>query len=132
VAAQELGGKSGVPLDPSQVRQTYGNQITDEQYKLNLGNSTRTVAAQRVNIEKYQTKMEASIDENADATISAINKGAVISAAAAKQGAAAHISGINRCHRLEVQAKDVTFSGRNEAALIGKNSAEEAGHLRMM
>lgn len=132
VIAQGIGSKSGVPLDPSQVRQTYGNQITDEQYKLNLDQSTRTVTSQRENSENYQTKMEMSINQNADSTIEAINKGASISAGAAKQGAATQTAGINQSYNLELQANDVTFGGRNEAALISKHSAEEAAHLRMM
>jgi hypothetical protein len=71
VIAQGIGSKSGIPLDPSQVRQTYGNQITDEQYKLNLSQSTRTVTSQRENSENYQTEMEMSINQNADSTIEA-------------------------------------------------------------
>jgi hypothetical protein len=130
-AAQVIGSKSGIPLDPSQVRQTYGNQITDEQYNLNLGQNTRTVAAQRENSENYQANMEASINQNADSTIGAINKGANISAGAAKQGAATQTTGINQSYNLELKANDVTFAGRNEAALINKNSAEEAAHMRM-
>ena len=129
--AQVIGSKSGIPLDPSQVRQTYGNQITDEQYQLNLGQNTRTLTAQRENSENYQANMESSINQNADATIGAINKGAKISAGAAKQGAATQTTGINQAYGLEIKANDVTFTGRNEAALINKNSAEEAAHLRM-
>ena len=131
VAAQSLGEKSGIPLDPSQVRQTYGNQITDEQYKLNLGQNTRTLNSNRQNSENYQSNMEASINQNADATLGAINKGASISAGAAKQGAGIQTAGINQAYGLELKANDVTFAGRNEAALINKNSAEEAAHLRM-
>lgn len=131
VIAQGGGDLSGIPLDPSQVRQTYGNQITDEQYQLNLGQNTRTLGSNRQNIENYQTQMETSINQNADATIGAINKGAAISAGAAKQGASTQISGINQAYGLEIKANDVTFAGRNDAALINKNSAEEAAHLRM-
>ena len=130
-AAQSIGSATGIPLDPSQVRQTYGNQITDEQYQLNLGQNTRTLTAQRENSENYQANMESSINQNADATIGAINKGANISAGAAKQGAATQTTGINQAYGLEIKANDVTFTGRNEAALINKNSAEEAAHLRM-
>ncbi|MGI8545685.1 MAG: hypothetical protein ACR2MD_19690 [Aridibacter sp.] len=129
--AQGIGSKSGIPLDPSQVRQTYGNQITDEQYNLNVSQNTRTVVAQRENSENYQANMEASINQNADSTIGAINTGANISAGAAKQGAATQTAGINQSYNLELKANDVTFAGRNEAALINKNSAEEAAHLRM-
>ncbi len=129
--AQIIGSKSGIPLDPSQVRQIYGNQITDEQYNLNFGQNTRTVAAQRENSENYQANMEASINQNADSTLQAINKGAGISAGAAKQGAATQTAGINQSYNLELKANDVTFTGRNEAALISKNSAEEAAHMRM-
>ncbi len=32
---------------------------------------------------------------------------------------------------MEIKANDVTFAGRNEAALINKTSAEEAAHMRM-
>ena len=131
VIAQEGGKASGIPLDPSQVRQTYGNQITDEQYKLNLGQNTRTLASNRVTSENYQENVNASINQNADATIGAIQKGANISAGAAKQGAATQTTGINQSYGLELKANDVTFAGRNEAALISKNSAEEAAHLRM-
>jgi hypothetical protein len=56
VAAQSLGEKSGIPLDPSQVRQTYGNQITDEQYRLNLGQNSRTLNSNRENSEKLSIK----------------------------------------------------------------------------
>ena len=129
--AQVLGSTTGIPIDPSQVRQTYGNQITDEQYRLNLGQNTLTVAAQRENSENYQANMEASINQNADSTISAINKGASISAGAAQQGAAIQTTGINQSYNLELKANDVTFAGRNEAALINKNSAEEAAFSRM-
>lgn len=131
VIAQGAGSASGIPLDPSQVRQTYGNQITDEQYKLNLGQNTRTLNSQRETSENYQAKLDASINQNADATIGAIQKGASISAGAAKQGAAIQTTGINQAYGLEIKANDVTFAGRNEAALISKNSAEEAAHLRM-
>lgn len=131
VIAQGAGSTFGVPLDPSQVRQTYGNQITDEQYRLNLGQNTRTVTAQRENSENYQANIEASINQNADSTIGAINKGASISAGAAQKGAATQTAGINQSYNLELKANDVTFAGRNEAALINKTSAEESAHLRM-
>ena len=131
VIANGAGSTFDIPLDPSQVRQTFGNQITDEQYKLNLGQNTRTLSSQRENSESYQEKLNASINQNADATIGAINKGASISAGAAKQGAAIQTSGINQAYGLEIKATDVTFAGRNDAALINKNSAEEAAHLRL-
>lgn len=131
VIANGAGSVSGIPLDPSQVRQTYGNQITDEQYKLNLGQNTRTLGSQRENSENYQESINTSINQNADATIGAIQKGASISAGAAKQGAAIQTTGINQAYGLEIKANDVNFAGRNEAALINKNSAEEAAHLRM-
>lgn len=132
VIAQGVGDATGVGADPSQVRQFLGNQVTNEQYQLNLGQNTRTLSSNRQNIENYQTQMESSINQNADSTISAINKGASISAGAAKQGAATQIGGINQGYNLEIKANDVTFKGRNEAALINKNSAEEAAHLRML
>jgi hypothetical protein len=75
--------------------------------------------------------MESSINQNADTTIGAIQKGASISAGAAKQGSATQAAGINQAYGLELKANDVTFTGRNEAALINKSSAEEAAHLRM-
>jgi hypothetical protein len=131
VVANGAGSVTGIPLDPSQVRQTYGNQITDEQYKLNLGQNTRSLTSQRENSENYQEKLDASINQNADATLQAIQKGTSISAGAAKQGAAIQTTGINQAYGLELKANDVTFAGRNEAALISKNSAEEASHLRM-
>lgn len=131
VVANGAGSATGIPLDPSQVRQTYGNQITDEQYKLNLSQNTRTLTSQRETSEAYQEKLNASINQNADATLQAINKGASISAGAAKQGASIQTAGINQAYGLETKANDVTFAGRNEAALINKNSAEEAAHLRM-
>jgi hypothetical protein len=131
VIANGAGSATGIPLDPSQVRQTYGNQITDEQYKLNLGQNTRTLTSNREMSENYQENLNASINQNADATIGAIQKGASISAGAAKQGAATQTAGINQAYGLEIKANDVTFAGRNEAALISKNSAEEAAHLRM-
>jgi hypothetical protein len=130
--AQGIGSTTGIPLDPSQVRETWGNQITDEQYRLNLGQSTRTVASQRENSEKYQTSMETSINQNADRAVSAINKGAGLSAGAARQGAATQSAGIRQSYNLEMQANEKIFTGRNEAALISKNSAEEAAHMRMM
>ena len=131
VVANGAGSATGIPLDPSQVRQTYGNQITDEQYKLNLGQNTRTLTSNRENSENYQENLNASINQNADATIGAIQKGASISAGAAKQGAGTQTTGINQSYGLEIKANDVTFTGRNEAALINKNSAEESAHLRM-
>jgi hypothetical protein len=131
VIANGAGELTGVPLDPSQVRQTFGNQITDEQYKLNLGQKTRTLNSQRENSENYQEKLNASINQNADATVGAIQKGAAISAGAAKQGAAIQTGGINQAYNLELKANDASFAGRNEAALINKTSAEEAAHLRM-
>lgn len=131
VIANGAGSATGIPLDPSQVRQTYGNQITDEQYKLNLGQNTRTLSSQKETSENYQENLNASINQNADATIGAIQKGANISAGAATQGAATQTAGINQAYGLEIKANDVTFAGRNEAALISKNSAEEAAHLRM-
>lgn len=132
VVANGAGELTDIPLDPSQVRQNFGNQVTNEQYQLNLGQNSRTLTSNRQNIENYQTQMEGSINQNADANIAAINKGAGISAEAAKQGAATQIGGINQAYGLEIKANDVTFAGRNEAALISKNSAEEAAHLRMV
>jgi hypothetical protein len=124
--AQMLGG------DTTQIREQAGNLLTDEQYRLNLGQNTRTVSAQRENSENYQTKMESSINQNADATLQAIQKGAAISSGAAKQGAATQTSGINQAYALEIKANDVSFAGRSDAALINKTSAEEAAHLRMV
>ncbi len=123
--AQIAGG------DTTQIREETMNMLTDEQYTLNLGQNTRTLSSQRETSEAYQAKMETSINQNADATIGAIQKGASISAGAAKQGAGIQTAGINQSYGLEVKANDVTFAGRNEAALINKNSAEEAAHLRM-
>jgi hypothetical protein len=123
--AQILGG------DTTQIREEAGNLLTDEQYQLNLGQNTRTLSSQRQNSEAYQEKLDASINQNADATLQAIQKGAGISAGAAKQGAAIQTAGINQAYGLELKANDVTFAGRNEAALINKTSAEEAAHLRM-
>ncbi|MEP7038000.1 MAG: hypothetical protein ABI891_06625, partial [Acidobacteriota bacterium] len=123
--AQMLGG------DTTQIREQTGNMLTDEQYALNLGQNTRTVTSQRENSENYQANMEASINQNADSTIGAINKGANISAGAAQKGAATQTAGINQSYNLELKANDLTFAGRNEAALINKNSAEEAAHMRM-
>ena len=132
VIANGAGDLTGIPLDPSQVRENFGNQVTNEQYQLNLGQNSRTLTSNRQNIENYQTRMEGSINQNADANIAAINKGAGISAGAAKQGAATQIGGINQAYGLEIKANDVTFAGRNEAALISKTSAEDAAHLRMV
>lgn len=132
VIANGAGDLTGIPLDPSQVRENFGNQVTNEQYQLNLGQNSRTLTSNRQNIENYQTQMESSINQNADASIAAINKGASISAGAAKQGAAIQTAGINQAYGLEIKANDVTFTGRNEAALINKTSAEEAAHLRMV
>lgn len=132
VIANGAGEMTGIPLDPSQVRQNFGNQVTNEQYQLNLGQNSRTLTSNRQNIENYQTQMEGSINQNADANIAAINKGASISAGAAKQGAGIQIAGINQAYGLEIKANDVTFAGRNEAALISKTSAEDAAHLRMV
>ncbi|MDQ3749839.1 MAG: hypothetical protein M3367_12650 [Acidobacteriota bacterium] len=123
--AQMLGG------DTTQIREQTMNMLTDEQYQLNLGQNTRTLGSQRETSEAYQEKMETSINQNADATIGAIQKGAGISAGAAKQGAGIQTAGINQAYGLEIKANDVTFAGRNEAAMINKNSAEEAAHLRM-
>ena len=124
--AQLFGG------DTTQIRQEAGNLLTDEQYQLNLGQNTRTLTSQRENSQNYQDKLDASINQNADATIGAIQKGTAISAGAAKQGAAIQTTGINQAYSLELKANDVTFAGRNEAALINKTSAEEAAHLRMV
>jgi hypothetical protein len=132
VIANGAGDLTGIPLDPSQVRENFGNQVTNEQYQLNLGQNSRTLTSNRQNIENYQTQMEGSINQNADANIAAINQGANISAGAAKQGAATQIGGINQAYGLEIKANDVTFAGRNEAALISKTSAEDAAHLRMV
>lgn len=132
VVANGAGELTGIPIDSSQVRQNLGNQVSDEQYQLNLGQNTRTLSSNRQNIENYQSNMETSINQNADANIAAINKGASISAGAAKQGAATQIGGINKGYNLEIKANEVTFAGRNEAALINKNSAEDAAHLRMV
>ena len=123
--AQMVGG------DTTQIREQTMNMLTDEQYQLNFGQNTRTLASQRENSETYQENLNASINQNADATSGAIQKGASVSAGAAKQGAAIQTTGINQAYGLEIKANDVTFAGRNEAALISKNSAEEAAHLRM-
>ncbi len=132
VIANGAGELTGIPIDPSQVRQNLGNQVSDEQFQLNLGQNTRSLSSNRQNLENYQSNMETSINQNADANLAAINKGASISAGAAKQGAATQTGGINQGYKLEIKANDVTFAGRNEAALINKNSAEEAAHLRML
>jgi len=76
--------------------------------------------------------MEASINQNADTTVNAIEKGASISAGAAGQGATIQTAGINQAYGLEIKANEVTFAGRNEAALINKTSSEEAAQLRMV
>ena len=123
--AQIVGG------DTTQIREQTMNMLTDEQYELNFGQNTRTLTSQRGTSEAYQDNLNASINQNADATLQAIQKGASISAGAAKQGAGIQTAGINQAYGLEVKANDVTFAGRNEAALINKNSAEEAAHLRM-
>jgi hypothetical protein len=119
-------------VSPSQIREHAGNLLTDEQYQLNLGQNIRTLKSQRENSENYQENMESSINQNADATISAINKGAAISAGAAQSGAATQSGGINQAYNLELKANRITFEGRNEAAIINKDSAESAAHLRMM
>jgi hypothetical protein len=123
--AQMVGG------DTTQIREQTMNMLTDEQYQLSLGQNTRTLSSQRETSEAYQDKLNASINQNADATLGAIQKGAGISAGAAKQGASIQTAGINQSYNLELKANDVTFAGRNEAALTNKNSAEEAAHLRM-
>jgi hypothetical protein len=123
--AQMVGG------DTTQIREQTMNMLTDEQYALNLGQNTRTLSSQRETSEAYQAKIETSINQNADRSLGAIQKGASISASAAKQGAGIQTAGINQSYGLEIKANDVTFAGRNEAALINKNSAEEAAHLRM-
>lgn len=123
--AQILGG------DTTQVREETMNMLTDEQYQLNLGQNTRSLSSQRQNSETYQEELDASINQNADATIGAIQKGASINAGAAKQSEAIQTAGVNQAYSLELKANDVTFAGRNEAALINKTSAEEAAHLRM-
>jgi hypothetical protein len=132
VVANGAGDLTGIPLDPSQVRENFGNQVTNEQYQLNLGQNSRTLTSNRQNVENYQTRMESSINQNADANIAAINKSTGLSVGAAKQGAAIQTSGINQAYGLEIKANDVTFAGRNEAALINKTSAEDAAHLRMV
>ncbi|HRH41448.1 MAG TPA: hypothetical protein PKY82_07350 [Pyrinomonadaceae bacterium] len=119
-------------IAPTQIRETAGNLLTDEQYQLHLGQNSRTLGSQRENSQAYQYKIESSINQNADANISAINKGAAISAGAAQKGAAIQSGGIKQAYNLEMQANQVTLTGRNEAALISKNASEEAAHLRMV
>ncbi len=79
--AQMVGG------DTTQIREQTMNMLTDEQYALNLGQNTRTLSSQRETSEAYQAKIETSINQNADRSLGAIQKGASISASAAKQGA---------------------------------------------
>lgn len=126
------GGVAQMPGgDTTQIRQEAGNLLTDEQYQLNHGQNTRTLAEQRENRQNYQDRIDASINQNADATIGAIQKGASISAGATRQVAGIQTQGINQAYNLKLKADDVTFAGRNEAALINKTSAEEAARLRM-
>lgn len=133
-SSRGVAGTAAIRLGiaPSQIRESAGNLLTDEQYQLHLGQNIRTLKSQRENSESYQTNMESSINQNADATISAINKGSAISAGAAQSGAATQSAGINHAYNLDLKANRITFEGRNEAAIINKDSAESAAHLRMM
>lgn len=133
-SSRGVAGTAAIQLGiaPSQIRESAGNLLTDEQYQLHLGQNIRTLKSQRENSESYQTNMESSINQNADATISAINKGSAISAGAAQSGAATQSAGINQAYNLDLKANRITFEGRNEAAIINKDSAESAAHLRMM
>ena len=119
-------------MDTTQIRENAGNLLTDEQYQLNLGQNTRTLAAQRQNSETYQTKIEASINQNADANIAAIQAGAEISAGAARTGAATQAGGINQGYNFDLKANTAIFAGRNEAASINRTASTEAAHLRMV
>jgi hypothetical protein len=99
---------------------------------LNFGQNTRTLTSQRENSENYQAKLETSINQNADATIGAIQKGDGLSAGAAKQGTAIQTTGINQAYGLELKANDATFAGRNEAAHLRMAATVVTGFFRDM
>jgi hypothetical protein len=60
VVVNGAGELTDIPLDPSQVRQNFGNQVTNEQYQLNLGQNSRTLTSNRQNIENIKPRWKAA------------------------------------------------------------------------
>ncbi len=103
--------------DTTEVQNENTNQIT--QQKIDASNT-------------YQGSINQALENQASATVGAINTGTNISANSARQGAGIQIGGINQSAGLEKQSNQLNFEGRTEAAAINQKAASEAAHLRMM
>lgn len=103
--------------DTTEVQNQNTQQITDQK-----------IAASTA----YQGDINAALENQAGATVGAINAGTNIAAGSARQGANITIGGINKSAVMEKQSNQINFEGRVEAAQINMQSAKEAAHLRMM
>ena len=102
---------------------------TTEMQNLN----TQQITEQKIDASNtYQSSINQALENQASATVGAINAGTNIAAGSAKQGAGIQIGGINNSAALEKQSNQLNFEGRIEAAAINKHAAAEAAHLRMM
>lgn len=104
-------------VDTTEVQNQNTQQITDQK-----------IAASTA----YQGDINAALENQAGATIGAINTGSSIAAGSARQGANISIGGINKSTALEKQSNQLNFEGRIDAAGINSQAAKEAAHLRMM
>lgn len=103
--------------DTTEVQNQNTQQITDQK-----------IAASTA----YQGDINAALENQAGATIGAINTGSNIAAGSARQGANISIGGMNKSASMESQSNQLNFDGRIEAAGINSQAAKEAAHLRMM
>lgn len=95
--------------------------------------NTEYVTEQKIDAStNYQGSINQALENQAGATVGAINAGMNIAAASAKQGAGINIGGINKSASMEKQSNQINFEGRVEAASINQKAASEAAHLRMM
>ncbi len=103
--------------DTTEVQNQNTQQITDQK-----------IAASTA----YQGDINAALENQAGATVGAINSGSSIAAGSARQGANISIGGINKSASMEKQSNQLNFEGRIDAAGINSQAAKEAAHFRMM
>ncbi len=95
--------------------------------------NTNYITQQKIDAStNYQGSINQALENQAGATVGAINAGTNIAASSAKQGAGINIGGINQSAVMEKQSNQLNFEGRIESAAINQKAGSEAAHLRMM
>lgn len=108
------------------------NRTTEDTTEVQNQNTQQITDQKIVASTAYQGDINAALENQAGATIGAINSGSNIAAGSARQGANISIGGINKSASMENQSNQLNFDGRIEAAGINSQAAKEAAHLRMM